>query len=102
MPTFPGLKILTLGPVHKNVGGTINKATCYVPSSRITGPTPSIYMKTASSNDWESCSNGQEHTFANTGTELYVQIIGSGCTLSARGSAGEIVPAIIVKITEWS
>jgi len=100
MPAFPGVKVLTLGPVFKNIGGTITKAKCIIPSSRITGPSPTIRMKTASGNDWEEVSNGVEHSFATAGSELYLQVIASGTTISAKGSAGELVPAIIVKVLE--
>lgn len=101
MTAFPGIKILTLGPVFKGIG-TITKAKLSVPSSRLSGPTPKFYLKTANGNDWEEVTNGVEHTFSTSGTELYIQIAGSGCTISCKGSAGELVPGIICKVTEFS
>jgi len=98
---FPGIKILTLGPVFKGIG-TITKAKLIVPNSRLSGPAPKFYLKTANGNDWEEVSNGVEHTFTNSGTELYIQIVGSGCTISAQGDAGELAPGIICKVTEYS
>lgn len=107
-PVFPGIKILTLGPVMKGLkGGTsgvvglITKAKLTIPLNRITGPAPTLAMKTASGNDWETVSNDVEHTFVNNGEELYVQLRGSGCTISAVNSTnGAVVPAIIVKVLE--
>jgi len=100
MPSFPGIKVLTLGPVFKNIGGNITKAKCVIPSSRITGPNPVIRMRTASDNAWEEVTNGDEHSFATAGSELYLQIVASGTTISAKGDNGELVPCIIVKVLE--
>ena len=99
MAAFPGIKVLTLGPVFKGIG-EITKAKLIIPNSRITGPTPKFYMKTGSGDDWEEVQNGTEYTFTNSGTELYIQIVGSGCTISCKGIAGELAPGVICKVTE--
>lgn len=107
--TFPGAKILTLGPVMQNlkgetdgVAGQIQKAKLIIPLGRITGPDfLALRLKTEANYEWEDVQNNVEHTFNNPGTKLYIQLIGSGIVLSAVNETdGSIVPAIIAKVTQ--
>lgn len=113
-PVFPGVKFLTLKHVLKNIGGDVGAATqvkklrVWIPSDRITGPTPQVWVRASASGTGNfeqvtgdvTVDGGTVHTLASTGAQVDVRVIGSGCTLSARDSNGKLTPAIICKVEE--
>ena len=99
MPTFPGAKTVSFGPIFKNIGGTITKAKVMIPSSRLTGNINAIFMRTSVDVDWEEVNNFEEYTFTNSGSEIYLMIVASGAIISGRKN-GAIIPGILVKVLE--
>jgi len=102
MPTFPGAKILTLGPVHKNIGRTITHLRVTIPSSVIIGSSPEIRVKTSSAGTWESISNGVTKLLDGPGLEVYVRVIKSGGKICCKLTDSSVVPGIIVKVINSS
>ena len=97
-----------MGGVNPSTSSTITKVNVRIPSDRITGPDPEVYVRAsaAGSGSWEkvtgdiTSSSGAEHTFTGSGPQIDMRILGSGTVLSGLASDGRIVPVIYCTVVE--
>lgn len=118
MPTsFPGISVLQLNNIHKNIadgsgGGAalITRVRIHIPIDRVTGPAPTVYVRAsaAGTGNFEEVPGdvtvvgGYSYVLSSPGAQLDIRLIGSGTVLDSKDSEGKVWPVLLVKVEEYA
>ena len=93
-----GIKVFQTECIFNN-GNTITQVTLKIDDGNISGVggggTYQFQFRTSSSNVWENISNNTPYDFINSGTSLYMRILGSGVIFNIEDDYGVSIPITV-------